>query len=94
MSPPLMHFGPWPLQVPCVRQSLQARAGGEEQMSKASPGGDRGPSLASRDNTQNQSGTSPAAIENAPGNQVRKHALFYGYIVGKRAACFSKSRNR
>lgn len=51
-------------------QSLYARAGCEEQMSKTSPSEDRGPSLASRDNKQNQYETSNAAIENTPENQV------------------------
>lgn len=49
---------------------LQARAGGEEQMSKTSPSEDLGPSMASRDGCEN----STAAIE----NQVREHSLFYG----------------
>lgn len=57
-----------------VLDSLQARAGVEEQMSKNSPGEDRGPSMASRDNSQNQCETSTATIE----NQVREHSLFYG----------------
>lgn len=76
----LMHFALCKLR--CCRflvfESVQVGAEGEEQMSKNSPREDRGPSLTSNDNTQNQVESSTAAIENTPEDQVRMHALLCG----------------
>lgn len=72
-----MHFALCNLQ--CCRfpiiESLQVRAGVEEQMSINSPRENRGSSPTSDDNTQNQVESSTPAIENIPDDQVRKHAL-------------------